>query len=286
MLNKAGNYQTDIHNAAYMDDYCEPRLESGALINITGRETESLNGRWNFAADWYDTCRRAKWFKEIRISHEGELQPLDWDWEAWDRIKVPSTWNTEMRELYYYEGSGIYTRTFRYIKRQNDERVFLRFEGAAYRTTVFLNKKFIGVHDGASTPFNVDISDTVETENRLVLAVDARRSPLRIPMDNTDWFSYGGIYRDVLLVRTPKLFLKDWFIRLVPDGSFSRILADVTIAGGDDSAESGKVRLEIEELNIDLELPVKNGKAGTEISIKAGELGLASGKPETLRCED
>ena len=94
MADKAGNYQSDIHNSSYEDDYLKIKLNSDTLINISGRETESLNGRWNFSADWYDTCRRAKWFRETRIIHEGELQPLDWDWEAWDRIKVPSSWNT------------------------------------------------------------------------------------------------------------------------------------------------------------------------------------------------
>jgi beta-glucuronidase len=52
-------------------------------------------------------------------------------------------------------------------------------------------------------------------------------------MDNTDWFNYGGLYRDVYLVRTPKVYVKDWFVRLVPDGRFSNIRADVTVAGAD-----------------------------------------------------
>jgi len=72
MADKAKNYVSDIHNITYEDDYLEPKLDSSTLINITGRATESLNGRWNFGVDWYDTCRRAKWFKEIRTNQEGE----------------------------------------------------------------------------------------------------------------------------------------------------------------------------------------------------------------------
>ena len=278
----AGNYQPDIHNSGYEEDYLEPKLDSSTLINISGRETESLNGRWNFGVDWYDTCRRAKWWKELRTSHEGDLQPLDWDWEAWDRIRVPATWNTERPELYYFEGSGIYTRTFRYVPRQKDERLFLRFEGSSYRTSVFLNKKFIGTHDGASTPFNVDISDHVETENRLVVVADARRSPGRIPMDNTDWFSYGGVYRDVLLVRTPKVFIKDWFIRLAPDDGLFHIRADITISG--DTDEKSAVHLAIKELDISLDIPVRDGKAEVSIPVKAGVLKLWS--PESPKLYD
>jgi beta-glucuronidase len=254
---QSGNYQADIHNALYEEEYLTLRLDSTGLINSTGRKTESLNGKWNFGVDLYDTCRRAQWFKETTHTAQGDPGPLDWDWEAWDRITVPASWNLERKELHYFEGFGVYTRTFRYIPQETGERLFLRFEGAAYRTSVFLNRTFIGTHDGASTPFNVEITDTVKTENRLVLVVDARRSPVRVPMENTDWFNYGGIYRDIYLIRTSKVFIKDWFIRLVPDGSFSNIAADIELS---EACGNGKALLEIPELNITQEITISQGK--------------------------
>ena len=136
-MNKSGNYQADIHNAEYEANYLQPRLASGGLINTAGREAESLNGKWNFAADWYDTCRRAQWFKEIKTNAAGTPQPVDWDWEAWERITVPACWNMEKSELHYFEGTGVYTRTFRYVPQEAGERLILRFEGAAYNTCVF-----------------------------------------------------------------------------------------------------------------------------------------------------
>ena len=273
MENKKGNYQTDIHNAGYEDEYLKIKLKSDTLINICGRETESLNGMWNFGVDLYDTCRRARWYLENGAGG-GDPQPLDWDWEAWDRIKVPSSWNLERKELHYFEGTGIYTRTFRYIPKQKNERVFLRLEGSSYRTSVFLNRKFTGTHDGSSTPFNVDITDFLETENRIIITSDARRKAERIPMENTDWFNYGGVYRDVLLVRVPKVFIKDWFIRLTPDGNFQNIACDVTIAGQNDYDGRGSVRLFIKELNIDVCLQLTDGKARTDINVKAEDLSL------------
>jgi beta-glucuronidase len=263
MDKESGNYQANIHNNDYELEYLEPRLDSSGLINSTGREGESLNGLWNFGVDLYDTCRRAHWFKEETVNAQGNPMPPDWDWEAWERIQVPSCWNMERRELYYFEGSGIYTRTFRYIPRKKNERPFLRFEGAAYRTSVFLNKKFLGTHDGSSTPFNVEITDAVQTENRIILTVDARRSPVRVPMENTDWFNYGGLYRDVYLIRVPLCFIKDWFIRLVPDGSYSKISADIGLSEG---AQGGRLLLEIPELHIRQEITVQGGKGSALIS--------------------
>ena len=278
MKEQSGNYQADIHNRSYEDEYLSIRLDGTSLIDSTGRETESLNGKWRFGADLYDTCRRAKWFKEITVNDQGSPTPPDWDWEAWDRIDVPGSWNLERPELRYFEGSGVYTRTFRYLPKEPGERLFLRFEGAAYRTSVFLNRAFIGTHDGASTPFNVEITGAATEENRLVVVTDARRSPLRVPMENTDWFNYGGIYRDVYLIRTPQVFVKDRFIRLVPDGSFSRIRADITLS---EAGENGTAVLEIPELHITQEVPVQGGKGSITFDA-APELW----SPESPKCYD
>jgi beta-glucuronidase len=265
---EAGNYQANIHNANYESEYLQSRLDASTLINTVGRETESLNGKWNFAADLYDTCRRAAWYRGDRFNADGGELPLDYDWEGWDRIKVPASWNLEKPELHYFEGSGVYTRTFRYIPKTKGERLLLRFEGASYRTTVFLNGKIIGTHDGASTPFNADISDVVQTENRIIVTADARRDPLRIPMENTDWFNYGGIYRDVYLVRLPPVFIKDWFVRLAPDGTFSTILADIDVVNHDKKQVNGKALFEIPGLNIRQELSIQNGKGEVKISAR------------------
>jgi len=265
MADKTGNYMADIHNAAYEVNFREPRLESSGLINTAGRDHESLNGRWNFAADWYDTCRRANWYKDVRNDAAGNPLPLDWDWEGWERIVVPSCWNLEKTELHYFEGTGIYTRTFRYIPRENGERLILRFEGAAYNTCVFVNGVFAGSHDGASTPFNVDITGLVKTENRIVVTVDARRSPLRIPMDNSDWFYYGGIYRDVYLYRLPTVYIKDWFVRLGADGGID---ADVSIVNAEGGSSDGTARLEIPELGIQTETAVRDGRVFFHVDAK------------------
>ncbi|MDR0623949.1 MAG: hypothetical protein LBG10_05910 [Treponema sp.] len=263
-MNKtSGNYQADIHNTGYEEFYAAKRLDGSGLFNISGRETESLNGQWNFAPDLYDTCRRASWYKEETADPADRPRPPDWDWEGWGRITVPASWNMERRELFYFEGSGIYTRTFRYIPRFPNERLHLRFEGASYQTSVFLNGEFAGTHDGGSTPFNADVTEFVKAENRIIVVVDARRSPRRVPMENTDWFNYGGIYRDIFLVRTPAVFIRDWFIRLVPDGKFTTIKADVFLS---EKTAPGKVLLEIPDLGVREELAPRDGGAQADFS--------------------
>jgi beta-glucuronidase len=275
MSENTENYQADIHNAGYAAEYQEILLDHRSLVTVAGRETESLNGKWHFCVDPYDTCRRAHWFKEIRYRDKGAEQPVDWDFDVWERVPVPGTWNMQAKELYWYENSGIYMRTFRYVPKADGEHLFLCFEGASYETSVFLNGVFIGTHDGGSTPFAADIGGAVKAgeENRLIVVVDARRSPQRVPMDNTDWFNYGGLYRDVFLLRTPKVYVKDWFVRLVPDGQFSNIRADVTIAGADMDIIA---RIALPELGIERGINVLRGKGSVSFSVNPKTLFLWS----------
>jgi beta-glucuronidase len=288
------NYTADIHNADYLGEYREILLDYTSLVNIAGRETESLNGEWHFCADLYDTCRRARWFQEIRRSDKGAEQPVDWDFDWWERVAVPGTWNLWKPELFWFEGSGIYMRTFRYAPKEPGERVLLAFEGAAYEASVFLNGVFLGTHDGGSTPFTVEVSGTVKTgmDNRLIVVVDARRSPQRVPMDNTDWFNYGGLYRDVYLARVPGVYIKDWFVRLVPDGTFSNIKIDLSIdlSSIDDPSIEGneingrKAVLSIPQLRVQEEINITQGKGSLLFSVNPESLSLWS--PENPRLYD
>ncbi len=40
--------------------------------------------------------------------------------------------------------------------------------------------------------------------------------PRRVPTINTDWWNYGGLTRDVLLVETPATFIANFCVRLKP----------------------------------------------------------------------
>lgn len=50
--------------------------------------------------------------------------------------------------------------------------------------------------------------------NFVVVAVDSTRHPDDIPSVNYDWFNYGGITRDVLLISLPPRFIDDYDVHL------------------------------------------------------------------------
>jgi beta-glucuronidase len=262
MAIKSGNYTKDIHDANYEAPYLENRLDVRGLVSSAGRKSESLSGRWRFAADWYDSCRRASWYKAPLRDAESRPLPVDWDWESWGFMDVPSCWNLERAELLYFEGSGLYYRPFRYRPEREGERAFLRFEGVQYRCTVFLNGACLGTHDGGSTPFCAEITETVREDNKLIVVAEARRRSDRVPSENTDWFNYGGLYRDVLLLRTPAAFVKDFFLRLTP-GRRDEISLDVEIDGW---AGGGEARFSVPELKLEAAVPISEGRGKIRVA--------------------
>lgn len=204
---KAENYQSDIHESDYLKIYQNKILDSKNLISIEGKEKQSLNGMWSYQIDEYDSALRAKW----PLSYDKDpTLPFDFTPEIGEEIKVPAVWNTEKKELRYYEGTLIYIKHFDIdTALLGKERYYLHFEGAGYRTNLFLNGSYIGMHYGLSTPFSVDVSEEIkEKDNLLIAVVSAERTHQSIPEKNFDWVNYGGIYRDVFLIGTEKNAIK------------------------------------------------------------------------------
>jgi len=262
MKPKTGNYQENIHLADFEAAYRKKLIQNSSVADY-GRESESLGGQWNFCIDQYDTCLRAKWFEEKDADEDGRPYPLDYSFDDWETIRVPSCWNTEMEKLFLYEGTIIYTRTFSYSNR-GEGRVFLKFGGANYQAAVFVNKMYMGMHLGGSTPFCVEVTGVLKEENRILIAVNNTRRRTNVPCDNTDWFNYGGIYRSVTLLRLPPTFIRNLKIGLVPDGGLCKISAEMIV----DGASDGKAELSIPELGVKAGIDIKNGRGATIINAK------------------
>lgn len=228
---------------------------SDSLIFDHSRKKESLNGDWHYAVDQYDSCVSQKWYEENYFDESGNLLPVDYSFDEWDTMRLPCCWNNFNKMFMLYEGSMIFTRRFFFEKRNTDERVFLKISAANYLCRVFLNKKYVGTHKGGSTPFCFDITDFLEHNNRILIQTDSTRRRSQVPPDVTDWFNYGGIYRDIEIIRVPEIHIKNFEISLVSDGCFNKIKTRITLSESVDTAAV----LKIDEFGIDREIPIKNG---------------------------
>ncbi|MBO9456979.1 glycoside hydrolase family 2 [Paracoccus sp. R12_1] len=256
----AENALAALHDEAYDRAYDRRDLTAQGMIFTGGRNAQSLDGDWNFCVDLLDTGLRQKWFAMQPGDPADRSLPWDYDPHMGETVPVPSNWQMLQDRWYFFEGGSWYTRPLD-IEPDPEGRLFLRIGAASYDCKVFLNGVYLGNHLGASTPFFAELTDHVlPGRNWLMLFVDNRRRPDRLPMQNTDWFNYGGIYREVSLYRTPGTVIRDLFVALAP-GCYDLIRAEIEVEGATEA------RLRIDGL-VDQIIPLIHGRAVVEIAAK------------------
>jgi beta-glucuronidase len=261
-MDKPKNFDEKIHNEAYLDPFQGNLITSESLINDFGRKIELLNGRWSFTIDPYDACLRGNWWQEQDRDERGAFLPLDYCFEDWELTPVPSCMNLQKPEYFWYEGSAVYTREFPYYEEADKERVYLKVGAVNYEAFIFINRQFVGRHLGGSTPMFVDVTDFLVKEtdneiNRILIVTNNDRRPTRVPMHNTDWFNYGGLYRDIGLIRLPKTFIDDTCVGLQKGSGFKKIDVKVSVDGPE---QNGTATVKIAELGIKQDIEIKDGK--------------------------
>lgn len=190
------------------------------VSNVFGRKVVSLNGKWNYIVDplengYYNYRLQPMdngFFKNQKPASPSDL--IEYDFDTSREMMVPGDWNTQDDQLFFYEGTVWYKKDFIYQK-QPGKRTLLYFGAVNYEAKVYLNGKHVGDHEGGFTPFNFDVSDAlVDGYNFLVVKVSNVRKREGVPTVNTDWWNYGGITRDVLLVELPQTYIEDYLVRL------------------------------------------------------------------------
>ena len=257
------------------------------LADVFARHTTNLDGRWHVIVDPYDTGYfdyRRRPYDEAATPDGGyfldreardKTSLIEYNFDTSPFLNVPGDWNSQADRLFYYEGSVWYRTRFAAPKAAAGHRLFLYFGAANYTADVYLNGRKLGRHVGGFTPFSYEITALARaTNNSLVVRVNNNRHADGVPTVNTDWWNYGGLTREVLLVETPATFIANFRVRLKP-GTTNTIEASVQLDG---PAVAPTVKLRLPELHLAAEQPADtNGVAQFELS--APDLALWS--PET-----
>jgi len=213
------------------------------LINVTARQTLSLNGRWNVIIDPYDNgyldYRLVPWDTAAHPSGgyfldrkpESNRDLIEYDFDRSPALNVPGDWNSQDDKLLYYEGTVWYRRKFDYAVRADAARQFIYFGGANYEAEVYLNGQKLGRHIGGFSPFQFEVTGRLRPAgNSLVVRVNNQRHAAGVPTVNTDWWNYGGLTRDVFLVETPVTLIRDYGLQL-QRGSMNHVNGYVQLDG-------------------------------------------------------
>lgn len=170
---------------------------AGTSIAGTKRSVTNLDRNWKFGSSNAETPAKAR----ASLS---------------ETVQLPHTWNNEDIQSggKYATGGGWYEKSLDVSKEElSDHEVFIRFEGVCSVADVYVNDKFLGEHKGGFSAFCFNASPLLKPGvNTIDVRADNTPRPDVIPI-NMDLFAlFGGIYRHVDLIETPKVAISpiDW----------------------------------------------------------------------------
>ncbi|MFR9620563.1 MAG: glycoside hydrolase family 2 TIM barrel-domain containing protein [Rikenellaceae bacterium] len=149
-------------------------------LNAEAREIYSLNPNW-----------------KIYAASDGSAD------NAYN-ISLPHCWN-KSGEMAVSHATMDYLRSIYAPAEWLDKRVFVKFYGVQSAAELFINGRYVGEHRGGATAFVFEISNflKINNDNDLIVKVNAIPQSDLLPT-SIEHERYGGIYRDVELIVTPK----------------------------------------------------------------------------------
>ncbi len=186
-----------------------------------------LNGDWRFA--YYASIYELK----------DAFYETDYDASAFDRIKVPGTWQMAGYDSHQYTNirypfpfdppyvpqdnpCGAYIREFSYQRDEDAPKVYLNFEGVDSCFYVWLNGTYIGYSQVSHSTSEFDVSGAIlEGTNRLAVLVlkwcDGSY------LEDQDKFRMSGIFRDVYLLKRPGQAVRDYFVKTALEDATAKV---------------------------------------------------------------
>ena len=259
------------------------------LQNVKAYESMSLNGDWHYIVDiqeegYYDyRMNPTRWgfFNNAKPQRPEDL--IEYDFDKSPTMKIPSDWNTQDERLFFYEGTVWFYKQFSVesLQLRDGARGLLYFGAVNYDAHVYVNGQHVGHHIGGFTPFNYDVTDLLkEGENVVIVKVDNKRHAEDVPTQIFDWWNYGGITRDVMLVKVTPVYLEDYSLQLksskfqVSNSKYREISFSARL----NKKESGhKVCVFIPELKLEQQLTTDaEGTVSTTLKVNSKKLSLWS----------
>ena len=254
------------------------------LANVLSRETMSLNGAWHYIVDvqeegYYDyRMNPTQWgfFRNAKPQKPEDLIEYDFDKAA--TMQIPGDWNTQDERLFFYEGTVWFKTSFQAQVPIENCRTLLYFGAVNYDCRVWVNGHAAGHHIGGFTPFNFDVTDMLKNgENTVIVKVDNKRKAEAIPTQIFDWWNYGGITRDVLVVKVPGTYIENYKLEL-QKADVNAKQREITMTAHLNKPEAGQtLTLTIPELKVKQQCVTDaEGNASLTLRIPSKRLSLWS----------
>lgn len=181
-------------------------LVLSGLVGCEGRSADSPREVLNMNTGW------AFYRGDVADGYRVELDDSEWMPAVLPHVMQLETKHCGGNSI--YDGVGWYRRYFKLPKRYRDKRIVVSFEGVMTNCEVYLNGEKVTEHHGGYMGFVADLTGKIRwgENNVLAVRVSAEYDPLTPPgkpQDRMDFYYYSGIYRDVRMEITEKIYITD-----------------------------------------------------------------------------
>lgn len=237
-------------------------LASLAVTPARAATRTDLNQGWQFRADPDEFGESFDWQSKLPADTEA--------------INVPHTWN--VGRLHDFLGVAWYFRSFDTPAHDALAHLRLHFGATFYQARVWLNGVELGSHEGGFTAYAFDITALLRPRNYLALRIDNRPGPATIPgfgargtpLSWYDWWTYGGIVRDVWLSTSGPAWVERQAIRTSKEPAGWQITDRLTLHSA--LAQAVPARLRLSAMSPDNKLAAS---ATQVITLASGEQQVA-----------
>lgn len=138
------------------------------------------------------------------------------DKASWRNVQIPHDWSIELnfdetspsgnRGASLRGGTGLYRKYFSLDKTNKGQNIFIDFDGVYMNSTVWINGHKLGTRPFGYISFRYDLTPYLKfdgSDNELLVRAENQQP-------NSRWYSGSGIYRNVWLVTTGKVFVDHW----------------------------------------------------------------------------
>jgi len=187
---------------------------------------QSLNGNWKF-----------NWVKKPS-ERPVNFYKTDYDVSSWKEIPVPSNWEMLSYGTPIYSNVnypfknfpslilpqkgftnevevnpvGSYRRNFSVTQDWEEKEIFLHFDGVYSGFYVWINGQKVGYSEGSNNDAEFNITKYVKP-GKNTIAAEVYRWTDGSYIEDQDMFRLSGIHRDVYLYATPKVHVRDYFLK-------------------------------------------------------------------------
>lgn len=121
-------------------------------------------------------------------------------------VSLPHTWNAVDGQdggNDYHRGTCWYVTKFQKPELEAGSQVYVEFLGASVIADIYLNGEGVAHHEGGYSTFRVNLTDKLQEENVLAVALNNADNNYVYPQ-KADFTFYGGLYRMVNLIVVPE----------------------------------------------------------------------------------